>query len=135
MAKSKNAPLKKLNFEHAFRPIYYFTRIAGLWPFSIIHDSNGRIQKTRVGLSDILRSILVICMNLTLIFFTIKKLNRKYESSLPFAGLNMFKIVSLLTGTFQIVFDLINRKKLISILRKFSAFDNEVRRFFTDFYH
>lgn len=136
LTRSKIVSLKKqLNFEYAFRPIYTFSRITGLWPFSIIHDSKGEIYKPRVGFFDILRTVFIICLNLTLIFFQYKRFNQeKFETKLPFAVLSLFKISSLLTGTFGIVFDLINRNMLINILRKFNIFDNEVRDFSMEFF-
>lgn len=129
LVNTKNIQLRKLNFEHAIRPIYYSTRFAGLWPFTIVHDSNGNIQKARVGLSDVLWSILFICFHLTLAFYTYKKVKTTQlrENQLRFIVLNVFLLSSLLVGILGIIIDMINSEKIVDILRKFNAFDKEVR--------
>lgn len=130
-----NVQLRKFNFEHVIWPNYYFTRFIGLWPFSIIHDSNGNIQRARIGLSDMLWSILSICFYLTLAFYTYKKVKtaqeKEIENQLRFVVLNLFLMSSLLVGIFGIIFDMVNRNKLVDILRKFNTFDDEVRDFHT----
>lgn len=128
--------LKKISFEYAFRPVYCFSRFAGLWPFSIVHDANGEIQKACVALYDILWSILMICFNLTLAYFTYKKLKEaqeKVDDLLRFIVLNIFLMSSLLVGAIGIVLDLINCNKLVDILGKLHKFDNEVRQYFNIF--
>lgn len=130
LVNENNIQSQKFNFEHAIRPVFYSTRIAGLWPFSIVRDSNGNIQRARVALSDILWSILFICFHLTLLFYTFKKVKTaqvKIENQLRFIVLSVFLISSLLVGIFGIIFDMINRHLLVNILRKFNLFDNEVR--------
>lgn len=132
LVNKNNFRMRKISFEHAIRPVYYSTRIAGLWSFTIVHDSNGNIQNARVSLSDILWSVLFICFHATLAFYTYKKVKiaqEKVENQLRFIVLNVFLMTSILTGIFGIVFDMINRDKLIDILRKFNTFDSEVRFF------
>lgn len=131
MTRSKIASSSKLSFEHAFRPVYNFTRIFGLWPFSFIQDSHGSIQRTRIKFLDILRSILKIILDLTLIFITYRTLTQEtYLNDAHLAMLNIYKISSLLTGIFGIAFHLIIRNELLGILVKFNTFENEVRGFF-----
>lgn len=128
-------PKKKINFEHAIRSIHYLSHFAGLWPFSIDHDSNGEIQNARIGVSNMLWSILVICLNLTLVLSTYKKLMARgdtYDNSIQFVVFNISKMSYLLIGISGIVLDVINRNRLADILRNFSAFDNEVSIFSTN---
>lgn len=134
LADTKNIQLQKLNFEYAFRPAYYFSRFAGLWSFSIIHDSNWSIQRTRIGLSDVLWSISMICLNLTLAFLTYKRLKEGDEKSdTRLVMLHIFRMAFLLIGVLEILLDMINRNKLVDILQKFNGFDNEVSINYTKF--
>lgn len=129
LANANNAQLRKFNFEYSFRPVYYFSRFAGLWPFSIIHDTNGKIQEIRFCFFDVLWSISVICLNLTLSFSTYKKLMSRREHRKNDIALVIFyvsKTTYLLIGVFGIVLDMFNRNKLVDILVKLNKFDNEV---------
>lgn len=128
-------PKKKINFEHAIRSVHYLSRCAGLWPFSIDHDPNGKIENARIGVSNMLWSVLVICLNLTLVLSTYKKLMARgdtYDSSIQFVVFNISKMSYLLIGISGIVLDVINRYRLADILRNFNAFDSEVRIFSTN---
>lgn len=136
MANANKTPLKKLDFEYGFRPVYYFSRLTGFWPFSIIRHSDGTIQKARIGFFDILWSILLICLYLIFAFFAyeVLKVGRdKNEDNIRFYVYNVFKMGSVLFGIFGIILDMRNRNKLVDILRKFNTFDNEVSILFTDF--
>lgn len=137
LADAANVHLNESNFEHAFRPIYYFSHLAGLWSFSIIRDSSGKIQRARMNFFAISWSILFICLNLTLAFSTYVKLKaglEKIEDQLRFIVLNTFLMISLLCGVFGIVSDVVNRHNLVDILIKFNTFDSEVRLVFRDFF-
>lgn len=133
LAAANIASKKKFNFEHAFRPIRYFSRFAGLWPFSIVHNSTGTIQRTRIGPLNILSSILIIIWNLTLSLESYGKLRASHESHavhIRFVVFSAFQISFALFTTIRISMDLINRNQLIDILGKFNTFDDEVRFFF-----
>lgn len=132
MANANNIQLKQTNFESGFRPAYYFSRFAGLWPFSIMHHSNGKIHRARVGFFEILRSILAICLNLTLlldVYIEVKAGREKNTIRIQFVMFNIFKMSSLLFCAIVIMLNMINRNKLIDILGKFTTFDNEVSNF------
>ena len=116
---------------NGFQPIYYFSRSVGLWPFTIIYNSNGSIKKARVCLFDILWFIASISLYLTAIFYTYDELNtllnqndRIFVSDILY---HIFQIPLLFFGAVYIIIDMLNRKKLVNILRKFIMFDNEVR--------
>lgn len=128
----KNVQSKQLNFEHGFRPIYYFSRFAGLWPFSVRPNLNGTNQKVYVSLIDGLWFTVAFCLYLSFAFIAYERLKAGIEGKGkdPF----QFRIViydvlqtsSLLFGAIGIVLDMINRKKLFNVLEKFIQFDNEV---------
>lgn len=39
-------------FSYGFRPIYYFSRVIGLMPYSMVHNKNGEIQEHRIYYRD-----------------------------------------------------------------------------------
>lgn len=120
---AKSTQSRKYNFEYAFRPIYYFSRLTG------------RIQKARIGFFDFLWSILVISLNLLFAFLAYGRMKvRREKNTIRIRSIvfNMFQIGSLLFGAIDIILDVINRQKLVDILRKFNEFDNEVRFPFTE---
>lgn len=122
--------IKKFNFEHAIRPVYYFSRLTGQWPFSIIHDSNGKIQRARVGFFEILWSILVICLNLTVSldsYEDFKAEQEKHPIRIRFIVGDVLDMSSVLFITIGIVLGIINRKRLVNVLKKINAFDSKVR--------
>ena len=60
---------KKLNFMDSFRPVYYFSRIFGLLPFSFIYDSNGDVQKTKITKFDGLWFLISMFVYVLMSFF------------------------------------------------------------------
>lgn len=118
------------NFEHGFRPIYYFSRIAGLWPFSIVHHSNGTIQNARISRLDGVWFAMSMCFQLLAIFFCCldsDDLNYGQTTTITFHVLySLHRVKSLLIGVVGIILDMINRHRLVEILRKLIIFDNEV---------
>lgn len=129
---------RKLNFEQVFRPIYYFSRFAGVWPFSIIRNSNGNDRMAHCGPYDVLWLIVVLCFNLALALNAYEQLREeqaKHVVHIRFIVESIFEMGSFLFITIGIVLDLINRNRLVDILKKFNAFDHEVSSalFFKDF--
>lgn len=125
-------PPETFNFDYAFRPIYYFSRYVGLWPFSIICESNRKIRRARIGFFDVLRSILIIYLNLTLTFCGYKEIRPRQENhtnNIRFIVFMAFQLSSFLFIILGIVLDVINRKKFVDILLKFNTFDHKVRHF------
>lgn len=126
---TNNVSQTKFNFEHIFRPIYYFSRFAGLWPFSIIRNSTGKIQKARCGPCDILWMILVLGFNLTFAldaYIQLRKEQQKLVVHIRYIVESIFEICSFLFITIGIVLDVINRNRIVDILQKFNKFDHEV---------
>lgn len=125
------------SFEYGFRPIYYFSRVAGLWPFQIVRNSNGSIEKARVRLIDMLWFFTSIFVYLTALFYVYKNMEQLQVSNASYISLSilfMFQTMCLLFGACGIVLDMYNRKKLINILDKFNAFDCKVECVFLLFF-
>lgn len=125
--------LKQHTFEYGFRPVYYFSRAVGLWPFSIHRNSSGTIQSARISALDgvwfsISMFIHVLAMYTFLkIMLDLESTNSKDKTIFAFAMLYaLFRILCLLIGAIGTVLDMVNRRKLTNILRKLIIFDKEV---------
>lgn len=124
---SRTNQSQKVNFEYGIRPIYYYSRIVGLWPFSITHNLNGVIQTTRISLADGVWFFISLIMFSTA---TISKFEHiKYMSNLNLMIIifnHIFHIIGLATGPLIITLDMYNRNKMADILASFTIFDNNV---------
>lgn len=122
------APVRRLNFAYGFRPIYYFSRVCGLMPFSITYDSNGEIQKARVRVFDGLWFVISMCLYLLALHISFQETRKYYMMEPNFLILGDFipRGMKLFFGCTKIALDMYNRAKLIGILKSFTEFDNEV---------
>lgn len=128
-AHARIVPLEKHDFHTAFRPIYYFSRYMGLWPFSVAHYSKKKIRRASVALVDIFRSISTISLSSTLVMCAYEEIRtqKKYHmNTIRFVVFMAFQLSSFSFLTIGIVLDLINRNRLADILRKFNTFDRKV---------
>lgn len=130
-ANAKKGKQKIYNFEYGFRPIYYFSRLVGLLPFSIAHHSNGSITNAHISRLDGVWFSISMCFHLLAIFLSF--LNTEDLNSISSVTTITFWILyilyrgnSLLIGTVGIIMDMLNRHKLADILRKFIIFDHDV---------
>lgn len=121
-----------VDFIHGIWPIYLLSRTFGLWPFSIIANANGMIQRSQFRARDALWFL--ISMGLF-----IEAFNISIQGLYPFLiysrygtistiGYSVFELTNHAFGIVAIVFDLFNRKQLAEILQGFSDFDNQVSR-------
>lgn len=130
MKTNPNMALMRKNFEFAIRPVYYFSRLTGQWPFSINHVANGTVQRVRVGFFDVLWLTLMICLNIILSFDSYESLiARREKHAIPIRTVMeyLWDMSSFLFVTIGFVLGVINRNKLVNILGKFNTFDYEVR--------
>lgn len=124
---TNNVQSRSLNFECAFRAVLYFSRAVGMWPFSIVRDPDGSIQKCRVRPIDVLWFLSSICFYLMAAYhdYTIIKLPNGRNETIFFIY-SMLQMMSLSFGACAIGLDMINRNQLVNILEKFNTFDNRV---------
>lgn len=121
--------VKKLNFEHCIRPIYYISRACGLLPFSITRNSNREIQTPRINVFDFLFFTLSIIWYLFLTYNSFHgiqywpSLNRSQVLTVSNYSL---LILGLIFGVLTITMDMFNRTRLVAILKKFITFDQNV---------
>lgn len=120
----------KADFVYSFKPIYYFSRVCGLMPFSIIYDSSHKIHKIKVCAFDVLWFVISIYLYLYVAFISYKEMtypkSRNMPKNIMILGDSFILIFVLLFGAMNIIIDMCNRVKLSEILRMFTAFDEEV---------
>ena len=129
--KAKNS--KQLDFLYSFKPNYYFLRAVGLWPFSIVRDSNGDFWKPKVTKLDLIWFIIPILLyvSTSIIFFKCSTIfERNYLASTATyifingtyvrVELSLFFIASI------IGIDMYNRFKIVNTLKMFADFDELV---------
>lgn len=125
----KRGRWKKLHFTYSFLPIYYFSRILGLIPYSFICDSEGELQAPRINLIDGIWFLLSICIYLLAAFTNYQTIalpkEMKIASALYF-GHYALLILGLVISAISIAMDMWNRNKLVAILKAFNEFDKEV---------
>lgn len=125
--KLKNRPQR---LQHGFRPVYYFSRFVGLWPFTIANDSNGSIKAAHVNLFDRLWFLLSICLYSVALYYTYADMREINHSSVDSYFMDVINYITqipiLLFEASNIVLDMLNRKILVNILNKFIIFDSKV---------
>lgn len=128
-----NAQFQQLTFEHGFKPIYYFLRVFGLWPFSICHNSKGAIQCARIGRLDGVWFFISMCLRPLAMFYFFVNVVDEYKASSTNKNVSTFEILyilfrlfSLFIGLVGIILDMHHRYKLVNVLENFTIFDNEV---------
>lgn len=120
---------KTFDFVYCFRPVYYFSRIFGFMPFTVIYDSNGTIQGPKIRVFDILWLILSMFVQILSPILYIQ--NRKfsiYDISLAILIRSDAIVITMRTvfNISAIIMDMCNRYKLMEILKKINNFDEEV---------
>lgn len=129
-----------VNFRHVFRPIYYFARLFGQLPFSIVQRPNSRSRQSRVTKFDALWFLISICVYLKLVqlFWWFMERALVLSSTKPtiyllVTTINMLRLVNILFGLLILIMDMCNRHRLVRILNNFTAFDRKVRATDIDF--
>lgn len=116
-----------MNFECGIRPIYYISRVIGLWPFSIVHNSNGLIQRTEIRFFDALWFLVSIAIYFIATLTIFEGIKQSHSSNLMIMIFNyILQITGLAFGTLIIAVDMYNRNKIANILEMFTSFDNKV---------
>lgn len=124
---------ERINFWFSIRPMYYFSRIFGLMPFSIVRNSNDEIQTARVNKFDFLWFItsvsLYSCMAVVC-FRTTHYEEGRNLSHVLLIGDRLLLTICLVSSVIKIIFDMSNRFRLIDIWKKLAYFDKEVSKLF-----
>lgn len=129
----KQDQFRKMNFAFSFQPIYNFSRIFGLMPFSIIYDSNGYLLGIKTWPLDYLWFVVSICSYILMTLVAYKYLALKQDPRVPYVltfSDHMLLILGLISGAFFISLDFYNRSKFFDVMKQFNAFDREARVIF-----
>lgn len=129
MSQSSSPTSKKLDFVYSFQPIYYFSRIFGFIPYSIIFHSNGAIQTARIKVTDVLWSMLFVSLNLLFAIQFILFFGREGfldESITLTYDTKSIVFLRKLCNCIGIAYNLLNRFKFIEILKNINTFDKKV---------
>lgn len=124
----------QLNFQNIFNVNYYFLRVLGLWPFSFVRDSSGKIQKPQVTKIDLLWFIIstLFYLSVSTVFlkdslkFATRFERSKYVYNIISSGDYGRIVFSLIFVALLISIDMLNRFKIASILKTFESFDESV---------
>lgn len=118
----------RLDFYDCVRPIYVMNRIFGLLPFTVDFDSDGNIERARVGTFD-----LIWFISFTAIYMAIQSLvdsstkgASDFESSVLLIFDRLFWIVGCTKMFMAIILDMLNRHRFIKLLKNFLVFDKNV---------
>lgn len=136
---NQQSTVKKINFIHSFHPIYIFSRMFGLMPFSIVYYPNGDVEKPKVSILDaiwfaILLSIYVFGFSVVLSFV----IDEPPDSTMSWITTIVFTLSSessLIFCCLSSIANMGNRFKLIDILKMFIIFDQEASRTKVSFIH
>lgn len=120
-----------MNFSYSFQPLYYFSRVFGMQPFTILRTPSGDISGQKISFMDFIWFLISTTVFVALAHYTSRSIPHFWDHSSR-VSLIGDQIVSTGGFLFSIVFiclDLFNRNRFIEILRKFDKFDKEVLQF------
>lgn len=119
--------LKDSNFFNSFKPIYYFSRVFGLLPYSIVCDPKGVIQGPCISRLDISWFIISLSVYLFAALASFQYMDYE-DNALNILVLcdNYHLTLGLGFDFLLIVDDMCKRFKFVDLLKKFNSFDNEV---------
>lgn len=92
---TQTARAPQINFSECFRPIYIFSRIFGLLPYTIECDANDDIKNTRVKMFDFICFAIRVPLITSFLWFVYTNYN--------FHNTNVLITTNLLLETFLIV--------------------------------
>lgn len=121
----------KIDFTYGIRPIYYLSRLVGLWPFSIVSNSNGMVQRPNVHFYDALWFLVSAGFYVTAIFISYQRFELHSRipntfGSILACGFYVIEIMGLILGIVGISINMFNRDKLANVLQQFTHFDDQV---------
>lgn len=107
------------------------SRLFGLFPFHIDRERTGQIIGEHIEYFNMVQSsiIILVCAASfihTIIDFNIQSPNLDRATDVVIFEIQIFKIVRYILNICYVIFDIINRKRFVDILKKFDTFDEEV---------
>lgn len=119
---------KEIDFIYSFRPFYYFSRVPGLMPFTIIYDSRDAIYKPAVEAFDICWFMFSVSFYVSTAIASVRISQLQYNTTIVLDHGDCAWLIACMTfGVLVIAMNLCNRFKFVDILNKFNSFDEKVR--------
>lgn len=118
------------NFIYSFRPIYYFNRVYGLMPFTIIYNADGTANRCEIRTFDMFWFIAAVVLNV--IFSIMPRKDTHYlqdpktTSNILTGGDYFLESFAMIFNVILIAMDMFFRLNLVKILKKINTFDEEV---------
>lgn len=126
----KRTEWHKNGFVQSVSPIYFFSRVVGLMPFTIAHDRDSKILRAKVTAFDFIWFVISISVHTCFVVIWYRNLDYKkiknVSNVLPI-GMGAHATFGLIYSVICVVMDMCNRCKLVDLLRRFMTFDKEVR--------
>lgn len=124
---AKNDHVLDSNLFNTFKPIYYFSRINGLMPYSIECDLKGQIQRPRIDKLDVVWFVVSSSIYLYATIGSFKYLDI-FNQALKILVLfdNFHLTLGLTFALLLIANDMCKRFTFVDLLIKFNNFDREV---------
>lgn len=122
--RSKNT----LDFYHSIKPLCTMSRIFGLLPFTV-HRDNG-VYESKFTIFNKIWFVCTITTSFFLAFAMLPKIKYtiEVETSIMFATGQVMLLLNFMKINLAILFDVLNRKRLIKLWKKFVEFDKSVRK-------
>lgn len=103
----------------------------GLWPFSIVYDANGLVQKTQIRLLDFVWFLISTALYVTLTYTIFERIKHIPYTNLMIMIFNyILQILGLACGALIIALDMYHCSKIANILEMLSTFDTDVNVYF-----
>lgn len=121
-----------MSFSLSYQSLHSMSNAFGLLPFQIDRGRTGKILGEHINLSNLVRSSIIILICVASIIFSILELKLKkpgldQATNVAVFENYIFTSVRYILDIFYVILDTINRKKFVNILKKFDAFDEEVK--------
>lgn len=124
---------KPVSFSKVLQPIYYLSRVFGLIPYSIIHDSNGAIKEPNVTKFDVLWLLISVGFYSLISVLTYNNMVSVQDPAAPhyilILGDYLVSSIIVVFGLVIIGMNMCNRFKLVDILKSITTFDKEAITF------
>lgn len=124
----KDYQSKCKSYNDMLHSVYRTSRLFGQLPFSIKYKTNEEIYGSYIGFFDAIWFLISITIYLSFFYLTCTTidLTGNIQSMLIFIISRLILMADLLLSASAVIFDMINRSRLIKIVKDLKRFDDEV---------
>lgn len=116
---SEKVQVEKICFSYGFRPIYYFSRVIGLMPYSMVYNLNGEIQDHRIYIRDGLWLVTSISLYISVILHVFRDMKLPQD---PNSTLYIFILGNNIENIKNISVENKNKFPILNLSIKFDYF-------------